>query len=110
MKKTWDIIRQVINKSVSDNSIKSLCINDTKITDRTVLADNFNKFFVNIGAELAQAVRPKTGNYLDYLAGSYPKSCFFYPTNNSEVINIVHEFKNKTCSGIDRIPLNILKA
>ena len=51
IKKTWDNIRLIINNSPKNNILPKFVINDNNIcvTNKTEIANEFNKFFTNIG-------------------------------------------------------------
>ena len=57
-KKTWNIVKEVIgktNKSGSRLPIKPV-INKNDVTTEIGVANEFNKFFTNIGPELAENI------------------------------------------------------
>ena len=65
-KKTWHIIKEQINKNGID---KSSCpqknfIDKTENAGETKIANEFNKFFINIGPKLAQKI-PQSLKYFE---------------------------------------------
>ena len=54
IKNTRNVMKVVIGKSkiCNDNSPKSLDINKEEITDKRIIADTFNKFFIYVGSNL----------------------------------------------------------
>ena len=54
LKKSWAIIKQVINKRKNQIVFSKFKINNNIVTDEKIIANNFNKYFVNLGPSLAQ--------------------------------------------------------
>ena len=54
MKKTWQNISRILNKSNKNkNKIKKILVNGNITTNKATIAEAFNSFFVNIGPKLA---------------------------------------------------------
>ena len=53
LRKTWMIIKQVINHSKSAKSAGEFVYNDKTTNDQSIIANAFKNFFVNIGSTLA---------------------------------------------------------
>lgn len=57
IKKTWDTIKLIMNKSANKKSIPtSLLINGEEITDQISIVEKFNNFFASIGPSLASKI------------------------------------------------------
>ena len=58
IKNTRKVMKVVIGKSkiCNDNSPKSLDINKEEITDKRIITDIFNKFFIYVGSNLHEHV------------------------------------------------------
>ena len=69
IKNTWNVMKAVIGKSkiCNDKFPKSLNINKEEITDKKIIADTFNKFFINVGSNLACKIPPSRRNFKLYL-------------------------------------------
>ena len=78
--------------------------NGSIIGDRPIIANMFNKYFTNVGPEVAKNVETPTGlSVLDYMGEQNKCSMFLTPANKNEVIRTVHSCGNKTsgdCNGI----------
>ena len=59
LKKTWSIIKDVINKKTKGSSSSKFVINGSTVTDNITIAKLFNKYFVNVASELASKI-PKS--------------------------------------------------
>ena len=59
----------VIGKSkiCNDKFQKSLNINKEEITDKNVIGETFNKFFINVGSNVADKIPPSSTNFQSYL-------------------------------------------
>ena len=57
-KKTWNIMKEVIGKTNKSGSrlLTKLLINKNDVTSEIGIANEFNKFFTNIGPELAKKI------------------------------------------------------
>ena len=53
LRKTWMMIKQVINQSKSVKSAGEFVYNDKTTIDQSIIANAFNNFFVNISPTLA---------------------------------------------------------
>ena len=53
MKKTWDIIKNIINQNRNNKSYNQFLIKGKITQDPKIIANNFNDFFTNIGPTLA---------------------------------------------------------
>ena len=86
-------------------------INDEVITDKQIIANNFNNFFVNIGPSLSKEIKaPSNKSFRDYLTKTY-QSTFEFETVHEETINKhINELKNKNSTGKDGISSKLLKA
>ena len=60
LKKTWSIIRSVINNCKPSKSNESFLYNNSIITDKNEVSNEFNDYFVNVGKTLAAQI-PKSG-------------------------------------------------
>ena len=63
VKKSWQIIKMVINKKKSNLVCTKFRCNDSIINDKNDIYDKFNNFFVH----LAAAIAPSNKNPLEYM-------------------------------------------
>ena len=68
-----------------------------------------NDFFVNIGPKLAQSIPPSDNHFSTFLANPNPKSIFFAPTLETEIMDIVNNLKTQKSPGHDGITNKLLK-
>ena len=60
LKKTWQILNDIIGKSKPGNMSNNVLINGSIVEDSKVIAKAFNVFYINIGSNLAGKI--KTNN------------------------------------------------
>ena len=75
------------------------------------IANGFNKFFVDIGQNLAKNIEPPSENVTveNFLGNSNNQSIFLSSVEESEIIKIVKNWKNKKSTGFDNIDMTIVK-
>ena len=110
LRKTWKLLGNIVNNKTSDDSIKHIIIDNVSVSNAATMADKLNEYFVNVGGELAKAIKSEPDDFSKYLKNPKVNSCAFYPTDAMEIIQIVSNFKNKTSYGIDEIPVHIVKS
>ena len=67
LRKIWMIIKQVINQSKSTKSAGEFIYNDKTTNDRSITANAFNNFFVNIGPTLASKIPVMGDQFKSYM-------------------------------------------
>ena len=107
-KKTWDIIKEVIGKTkLSKNDLPKRLIHEQVETfDKAVIADNFNKFFVNIGPKLASIIPESSATFESYLN---PFNSIM--ENKNLTLKELHTALSKSNKsvGFDEISINVVK-
>ena len=111
VKKTWNTINDIMNKTKNSNSYpKEFLINDNLISDESTIVNEFNKYFVEIGPSLSQKIRPPAGkSFKDYLNKTNLTKFNFKTINEHEVIKAIDTLRPKTSFGQDRISNKLLK-
>ncbi|KAL5252975.1 hypothetical protein ACHWQZ_G015666 [Mnemiopsis leidyi] len=110
-KKTWQIINNLRGKKT--RVIKpNFIIDDERVTNRRVIANEFNKYFASLASNLNEAY---SGDYLrinpmpsftDYLPTSISSSIYLRECDGQEIIEIISELKNGKSSDI---PIHVIK-
>ena len=112
IKKTWDVIKDVINRSDSKKQDlpDSFNINGERISDSTTIANEFNKYFISIGLNLADKINPPRDKcFKDYLCYPTENEFSFRPVTEIEVKNAINELKCKSSAGYDGLSNKLLK-
>ena len=74
VKKTWDVIKEVIGSTKSNTHAlpKKLIVNNVEIFEKNEIAEHFNKYFVNVGPTLATSIPRSNKKFDSFLSGNYP--------------------------------------
>lgn len=107
LSKTWKVIKQVLNQNKSCSSERSFVINSQTVTDESRIAEGFNNFFVNIGAQLSSNIPQVAESPLLHISCNN-SSIFLKPTDNEELESIIMGMKNSS-PGYDDICPKIIK-
>ena len=93
-KKTWGIIKQVINKSKCSKLSSEFSHNGSILNDKKYIANAFNDYFVNIGPTLASKI-PQLGiDYRNFMPQQNNMSFFLCPAEELEVKKIILQLKD----------------
>lgn len=110
MKKTWKLIGSVLNKNKLHSTVESFIVNGVLTDNKLEIVDRFNDYFINVGTNLASSIPCSSRSFSYYLKPGQPGSFSLFPTDASEIIQIVSDLQNKSSAGFDDIPVNIMKA
>ena len=96
VKRTWQILREVLNRQPNHNEQNELfVIGDIETNNKKDIANGFNTFFANIGKAISDQITQPPEVYSDFLNGNYPVNCFFQPTHEEELIKVAQNLKTK---------------
>ena len=103
-KKTWELINQIRGKS--KKSMKpQFVINNERIIERRVIANEFNKYFVSLARNLNDSVTIKPmKNFIDFMPLKNFQSMYLYDCSEDEISQIISELQPGKSSDIP-IPL-----
>ena len=110
IRKTWEQIKEVI--SGSSNTSHYPCkflLNDVYITGADKIANEFNKYFINVGPKLISKVTLPNGSFKDYLNLPVMDSFQFQDIDSIAIGKIINDLKPKTSIGIDGLSSKLLK-
>ena len=109
MKKTWTILKNIINKNKMKTKQSEFKLSDGTITtDKQNICENFNNFFVNIGVKLAKSIPIQKTKPSNYLRDLITNSIVLEPVDPEEISKLLSGLKNGS-PGYDGIPANILQ-
>ena len=111
IKKTWLTINDIINKTKKTNNYPNEFLVDGNLkSNPETIANEFNKFFIEIGPKLSQKIRtPRSKSFRDFLRSPVRKQFNFQKVNQVDVIKAIDTLKPKTSSGQDKISNKLLK-
>ena len=105
----WQTINDILGKKRSTLNNIEFKDNGHPIQDPIDVANAFNKYFNNIGPDLASKIINKKDDFLIYLNDNVNQSLFFNPTNIHEILEIVRSLKCSKSSGYDELSVFLLK-
>ena len=113
MKKTWELINSIRGKG--KRQIKpQFIIDNEKITNRRVIANEFNKYFVSLATNLNEAYNEigeltvnSIPSFTDYLPNTNSSSIYLSDCTSEEVFNVISELQNGKSSDV---PIHVVKA
>ena len=79
------------------------------MTDPTVISNEFNDFFVNVGPNLASRIQSTIKQYHDYLSTAQKHSIFMRPIAEDEILKIIYKFDKNKSAGHDGIGNLVVK-
>ena len=91
-----------MKKSIKPQSI----INNERIVERRVIANEFNKYFVSLASKLNEKETPVTNNFGDFLPSGNIQSMFMEDCSGFEINKIISEMQNGKSSDI---PISVIK-
>ena len=103
-KKTWELINQIRGKRKKSMKPQFL-INNERIIERRVIANEFNKYFVSLASELNDSVEIKPlKSFIDFMPLKTSQSMYLYDCFEDEISEIISELEPGKSSDIP-IPL-----
>ena len=108
IKRSWDLIKEVINKKKAKRISDTFIIDNKEVNDPKIISNNFNNYFLNVGLELSRSVPNSNISFQSYLPDAIPDSFFIAPTSCEEVSKIIMSFKNKS-AGWDNVCAKVVK-
>lgn len=111
MKKMWQTINEIItNVKFKSNHIKVLKIENSNISsDPIVIANSFNKYFLNVGKKLHDALPSNTLINSPQIANfTFRSSIMPLPTDSTEIISKINRMKINN-NALDIISSKLLK-
>ena len=111
-KKLWELMNSVIGKNKNKGcSISHLTVDGVKIFNNKMIAEEFAKFYSNLGESLAPKITPgfKPAEHYLSLIPRIVNSLVFSGTNATEIEKIIDRLPNKASSGYDGVSNILLK-
>ena len=109
IKKTWQIMKTVINKNRVKHIHAKFKLSDGSITsDKCLISEKFNDFFVGIGPNLAKKIPSQNLSPLKYMGQPLLQSMFLSVVTPDEVKKIIKSLKSGA-AGYDELSASILK-
>ena len=108
LRKTWVIIKQVINKNKNSKICDKFTSGKNTITDPKTIANTFNNYFANVGATLASKIPDQGVDFSVYMPPANECSLFLTPASENEVKRVIANL-NDGSPGKDGVTAKTLK-
>ena len=111
-KELWKIINSVIfNKRANNPLVKKLTVNNIEFKEPNSISEQFNKFLVEIGQEIANVASSDSSNdnFKTYLTKSVNSTIVFDPPNSLEIYNAINALNPHKACGYDDISAAFLR-
>ena len=110
IKQTWSVIKHTLQKNVRCPDSTNFVLNNRMITNLDEIANEFNKYFVNIGRSRNDRIQAATTSADYLLQHNKPETTFnFVSVNEVYIDNVVNKLKNKSSYGYDTISNKYIK-
>ena len=110
IRKTWGVINSLIGKTNDKSSIsETFKINNAPINDPELIANEFYKFFTNIGKKYANDIPTSQFSFDHYMGNKSNLNMFLSPTDPYEVAKLIDSLKRKYSSGHDGLTAALIK-
>ena len=110
LKTTWKLINEVTNLKRKKPSLpSSFRSNNMTINEPSKIANDFCKYFSEIGPSLARKIPPTNRSFHEFLGPTISETIFLKPTTVNELREICMSFKNGKAPGYDNLPIHIIK-
>ena len=108
LKKSWKILKEVLNKKKTSSSCSKFYINSQLSNDKNKIVDGFNNFFINIGPTLASNIPSDNRDPTIYMKNQVFNCMVLEPVLEEELQNVVMSMKDSS-AGWDSISMHIVK-
>ena len=95
MRKTWEIIQMVMNKNKNKSTNSEFLVNNRLTTDKTKVANGFNKLFVIVDATLAKAIAKPNVSPMHYIQKTVMETFHINPATENEIAKIISNFNQE---------------
>ena len=108
LKKTWQTLKQAMNREGKSNPIDKLNANSNEVNDKMKIAEYCNKYFTDIGKKLASEIPPSNSNVTKYIKAITQAKFKFKQIKPIQVHKIIRKLKNGKATGIHQMPNKLL--
>ena len=108
IKKTWSLIKDTLQRKENANISDEFKLENRTITNFEDIANEFNRYFINIGYSLSETIRSQQ-HFSDYLNNKTKARFDFVQVNEDEISKTIDKLKNKASYGCDNISNKLIK-
>ena len=106
-KETWNGINILLSKSKNSTTIRKILQDEIEMTDPVTISNVFNKHFTEIGPKLAAQI-PTTGA-ASYNIPQCNEVFELHEVTPSQIDGLIYKLSTSKASGLDNIPVRLLK-
>lgn len=110
--KIWATTNEILNRTKNEhNIIKEIRTERGEmLTDAKKIANNLNKYFVNVGTNIAKNINPPDKHNTPQETEKTKNTFVFNFVTSDDIIKYINNLKNDTAPGMDNITSKILKS
>ena len=110
IKNTWRLLNEILNRKSKKQLLPSIFnIGEQELSDPTQIAEQFCKYFTNIGPSLASNIPVSQKSPHSFLSGNFVNSLFFEEVSEQEIVNICCSLRSGSTTGYDNISMSLIK-
>ena len=108
LKKSWSLLKEIINKKHERITQTKFIVDKAVTSDKKQISECFNKFYINVGSNLAKNIPQNQTDPMSYMKNSNTKTIYLEPVTENEVSAIVNSLKISS-PGWDDISSKVIK-
>ena len=108
LKKSWKILKDIINKKKSSSCFSKFVVNKSITTDKQKIAEGFNNFYINVGPDLASNIPNVNCSPADLLKDRVVNNLLLNEVCLDELEKCVLSLKDSS-AGWDNFTSNVIK-
>ena len=106
----WRLLNEILNRKSKKQLLPSIFnIGEQELSDPTQIAEQFCKYFTNIGPSLASNIPVSQKSPHSFLSGNFVNSLFFEEVSEQEIVNICCSLRSGSTTGYDNISMSLIK-
>jgi hypothetical protein len=110
-KRTWDLLKEAIKTKSSNSKIDSITVDGCNISNKTTMANEFNKFFTTAGTGISETINPTSLDPEEFIPyNPNPPVLELGIVSPAVIVNTIQSFISKTSTDIDGLSTKLLKA
>ena len=104
------MLNEILNRNNRRRQLPSVFNHDSiEISDPKEIADQFCKYFTNIGPSLASKIPGSLNSFSHFLPERLVNSVFLELVHEEEIVDICNSFRSSAAPGFDNIPMGTIK-
>ena len=109
LRKSWSTIRTIINRKKSGIVCSEFRVNNKLTNDSNLIANSFNKHYINVGPNLSKTIPPTDQDPLSYITDNNSHSMLLNSVSEEETVTTIKLLKESS-PGHDAIHSKVIKS